>query len=35
MTTACTLVRLGHTGVWAYPYSIFIAAIQEASESNS
>lgn len=30
MTTACTLVRLGHTDVWNYPYAVFVVAIEEA-----
>lgn len=25
---ACQLVRLGHHGVWAYPWSLFLHAIK-------
>ncbi|MBF0163773.1 MAG: hypothetical protein HQM01_04550, partial [Magnetococcales bacterium] len=28
--TACTLIRLGHTQVWEYPWDLFLTAIDEA-----
>ena len=31
---ACKLVSFGHVGVWDYPYSVFITAIEEAGKGD-
>jgi hypothetical protein len=33
LRSACTLVRAGHAGVFQYPWSVFIVAVDELTVS--